>query len=76
MSSNSLSLRNVRDGIYNNLYLLNENGGLDDIRDLLTGGVTQEDINDNGELENVKDIMSTAEGPTGPRGPTGPTGPQ
>ena len=44
MSSNSLNLRNIRDAIYNNLYLINEDGGLDNIRDLLSA--TNEDVSD------------------------------
>jgi hypothetical protein len=36
MSSNSLNLRNVKDAIYNNIYLISENGGLDNIRDLIS----------------------------------------
>ena len=36
MSSNSLNLRNVKDAIYNNLYLINDEGGVDNIRDLLS----------------------------------------
>ena len=36
MSSNSLNLRNIKDAIYNNLYLVNEDGGVDNIRDLLS----------------------------------------
>ena len=36
MSSNSLSLTNVKDAIYNNLYLINDDGGVDNIRDLLS----------------------------------------
>ena len=38
MSSNTLSLTNVRDGIFNNLYLINEYGGLDDIKDIVSSG--------------------------------------
>ena len=44
MSSNSLNLTNVRNAIYNNLYLINENGGVDNIRDLLSSDVSQDDI--------------------------------
>ena len=36
MSSNSLSLTNVKDAIYNNLYLINEDGTLDNIRDIVS----------------------------------------
>ena len=43
MSSNSLNLRNIRDAVYNNLYLINEEGGLDNIRDLL--GISTEELN-------------------------------
>jgi hypothetical protein len=35
MSSNSLNLTNVKDAIYNNLYLINEDGGVDNIKDYL-----------------------------------------
>jgi hypothetical protein len=30
------SFTNVKDAVYNNIYLINENGGLDNIRDLLS----------------------------------------
>ena len=36
MSSNSLNLTNIKDAIYNNLYLINEDGGVDNIKDLLS----------------------------------------
>ena len=36
MSSNSLSLTNIKNGIYNYLYLINENGEIENIRDLLS----------------------------------------
>ena len=36
MSSSSLSFTNIKDAVYNNLYLINEDGGIDDIRDLLS----------------------------------------
>ena len=36
MSSNSLSLTNIKNGIYNNLYLINEDGEIENIRDLLS----------------------------------------
>ena len=35
MSSNSLNLTNIKDAIYNNLYLINEDGGVDNIKDYL-----------------------------------------
>ena len=35
MSSNSLSFTNVKDGIFNNIYLINEDGGVDNVKDLL-----------------------------------------
>ena len=40
MSSNSLSFTNVKDGIFNNLYLINDNGGLDDVKNLLSTSAT------------------------------------
>ena len=36
MSSNSLSFTNIKDGIFNNIYLIDEDGGIDDIKDLLS----------------------------------------
>ena len=36
MSSNSLSFTNLRDGVFNKLYLINENGEIEDIKDLLS----------------------------------------
>ena len=38
MSSNSLNFTNVKDGIFNNLYLINDNGELDNVKDIVTAG--------------------------------------
>ena len=44
MSSNSCNFTNVKDGIFNNLYLINEDGGLDNIKDVLA--TTSDDLSD------------------------------
>ena len=38
MSGNSLSLTNTRDGTFNNLYIINDNGQVENIKDLIESG--------------------------------------
>ena len=75
MSSNSLNLRNVRDGIFNNLYVINADGELENVKDIMS--TAEGPTGPTGPQGLMGDPGPQGlQGDTGPQGPIGDTGPQ
>jgi len=78
MSSGSLSLTNVRNGIFNKLYVINDSGGLDDVKEIIsTAAGPKGDKGDQG-IQGIQGPKGDTgnQGIQGIQGPKGDTGNQ